>query len=474
MYNKIENMVNFSDIYYKLKDIYNKHPAIACKKGVIHIGAHRCEEQKYYNDYPKTLWIDGNDDLCKEYPQIVNAIISDKDDEEVSFIITNNDAMSSSILELKEHLVEHPTCLESTRITKKTITLDSLIEKQNFSHDDFDLLVMDIQGAELHALKGSTKVLPHINAIITEVNTKELYENCALLPDLDAFLSNEGFIRIYTPVTKFGWGDALYIRRCISVNIEGGLSNRLFQMAFLYSIAKQTKSIPVLYTNKIHSHDIHSKDKNKYSKFYNLFKIYEKYDQNLIENIWEESNNICVYTDYSELLKYKPLVMFYGYFQSEKFFINYNVEIKNIFKNILNSYFEDLTIPENNYCFIHIRGRDYINDPLHHLITNNYYLQAIKNIPENTEYIIFTDDETYAMTFDFIKNISYTINKDDDLLSMNKMIKCNGGNICANSTFSWWACYLSNSIHKIMPYPFLNNANFYDIYFNDISIINVH
>ena len=40
---------------------------------------------------------------------------------------------------------------------------------------------LDIQEAELLALKGSDKILNYIDAIYTEVNLDEIYLNCAKL-----------------------------------------------------------------------------------------------------------------------------------------------------------------------------------------------------------------------------------------------------------------------------------------------------
>jgi hypothetical protein len=60
--------------------------------------------------------------------------------------------------------------------------------------------------------------------VYAEVNLDELYEGCALLPDLDAFLEDRGLTRVETRLwgsqhrderdgeTWFGWGDAVWVR----------------------------------------------------------------------------------------------------------------------------------------------------------------------------------------------------------------------------------------------------------------------
>jgi len=186
-------------------------------KGILHIGAHLCEEKPIYNDIGITddniLWIEANNDLINpEQKNILNAVISDKNDEIVDFIITNN-MQSSSILELYKHLEEHPCVIEIGRRKVKTITLNTLYENNNIPFDRYDFITLDIQGAELKALKGANKILPYVKAIYTEVSTKELYKNCVLLPELDEFLEEHGFKRIIINMTPNYWGDALYIKQ---------------------------------------------------------------------------------------------------------------------------------------------------------------------------------------------------------------------------------------------------------------------
>jgi FkbM family methyltransferase len=189
-------------------------------KGILHIGAHICEEKSIYNmvgiDDSNILWIEGNPDLIPKdsINNIIQAVISNKDNEEVNFNITNN-MQSSSILNLKTHAIEHPniTVIETRKL--ETITLDTLFRNHNIPYDKYDFINLDIQGAELLALQGATKILPNIKAIYTEVNEKELYEGCCLLPDLENFLSINGFERTAISMTQHGWGDALYMRKNI-------------------------------------------------------------------------------------------------------------------------------------------------------------------------------------------------------------------------------------------------------------------
>lgn len=88
----------------------------------------------------------------------------------------------------------------------------------------FDFLNLDIQGVELEALQGIGVYFEKIKWIYTEVNKSEVYKNCALIDDIDAFLKMEGFKRVATRwVKKQGWGDALYVRE----NVARPLTSRI-------------------------------------------------------------------------------------------------------------------------------------------------------------------------------------------------------------------------------------------------------
>ena len=189
--------------------------------GVIHIGAHECEEReeylKHFNlDDSKIIWIDALENKVNEmkenYPDIIiyNACISDIDDNLVSFMVANN-FQSSSMLNFKTHLEEHPLVYELGRVNLYTKKLDTLIKENNITLNH-NFINLDIQGAELLALKGGEKTLEGIDYIYTEINEKELYEGCCLLPELDNYLKDKGFLRILTCMSNCGWGDAFYIR----------------------------------------------------------------------------------------------------------------------------------------------------------------------------------------------------------------------------------------------------------------------
>jgi hypothetical protein len=187
--------------------------------GSFHLGAHECEELLFYNKLglknDDVVWIDGiPSKVCEAInrgiPNVYNAVITDKDDEEIILNISNN-VQSSSVLEFGTHSQEHPSVVYVDKIKQKSITIDTFFERNNIEASKYNFWNFDIQGAELMALKGSTKSIKYAKALYLEVNEKELYKNCPLVTDIDTFLSQYNFKRVLTNITQHGWGDALYI-----------------------------------------------------------------------------------------------------------------------------------------------------------------------------------------------------------------------------------------------------------------------
>tara|TARA_R110002074_G_scaffold357422_1_gene529667 strand:- start:27 stop:659 length:633 start_codon:yes stop_codon:yes gene_type:complete len=188
-------------------------------RGSFHIGAHNCEELPFYNKIgliPKdVIWIDAmpskvTEAINKGIPNVYNAVITDKDDEEIIFNVANN-IQSSSVLEFGTHSREHPSVRYVDKIKQKSITIDTFFERNNIDASKYNFWNFDIQGAELMALKGATQSIKYAKAIYLEVNEKELYKDCGLINDVDNFLSQYNFKRVLTKMTTHGWGDALYI-----------------------------------------------------------------------------------------------------------------------------------------------------------------------------------------------------------------------------------------------------------------------
>lgn len=188
--------------------------------GVLHIGAHECEEKPFYNDIlqindSNIIWVDGNnvkvEEMIKKGITNIYSSVLDEIERDINFNITNN-SQASSILCLNHddgyyndiNIIESIKCKSET-LSKFFKRIGQNIEKYNFWN-------LDIQGVELNVLRGSKELLKTCDAIYTEVNSKEVYKGCGLIEDIDTLLFEYGFIRVETLWTDKNWGDALYIK----------------------------------------------------------------------------------------------------------------------------------------------------------------------------------------------------------------------------------------------------------------------
>ncbi|WP_051341142.1 FkbM family methyltransferase [Azospirillum halopraeferens] len=191
-------------------------------RGVVHVGAHRGREADAYRAMGAgpILFVEAN-------PALADALagrFAGADDVHVESCaageapgravlhITSGD-QSSSLLPLGLHRRIYPSITEVGRIEVTVRPLDEIVERSGRAFTDFNVLNMDIQGAELLALRGAPRLLEHIEAVNLEVNFAELYEGCAQIEDVEAHLTGAGFRRVamtcpYHPT----WGDALYVR----------------------------------------------------------------------------------------------------------------------------------------------------------------------------------------------------------------------------------------------------------------------
>lgn len=91
------------------------------------------------------------------------------------------------------------------------VTLDELTA----SWSEISLLKLDIQGAELMALRGAEQALKKTRYLFIEVNFTSQYDGMALFPEVHAYLNAAGFelVDMSEPQKikdKIAWADALY------------------------------------------------------------------------------------------------------------------------------------------------------------------------------------------------------------------------------------------------------------------------
>lgn len=203
----------------ELDYLYNKYHINAT--GVLHIGASTGQEaEKYHKHGLKVVWIEAIPEVFKQLKRnvlqytgsvCINACVSDRDGDMVDFNISNNEGQSSSMFEFGTHTIAHPGIVFTNKLRLHTLRVDSILKERNIPAHEYDFVNLDIQGAELKALKGMD--LSHVRYVYCEVNVQELYKGIPLLPEIDEYLLKYDLHRVETNMTNWGWGDAFYIRK---------------------------------------------------------------------------------------------------------------------------------------------------------------------------------------------------------------------------------------------------------------------
>ena len=222
-------------------------------RGIIHVGAHQAKELDQYQKMNATqvLLIEANPKVFNSLKQkvagldnvqAIHCAISDRDST-ANLHITSLD-QASSILPLKKVQKIYNNIKETHQITVQSKKLDTLLEEQNLKPNDFNILNIDIQGAELLAFQGAENLLKYIEAINTEVNYEELYEGCALIDEIDEFLEQYGFERVATTSPYHQtWGDAFYVKKPVvtmsTLGVKVRFANHIFRYAFLKIYSKE-------------------------------------------------------------------------------------------------------------------------------------------------------------------------------------------------------------------------------------------
>ena len=192
-------------------------------RGAVHVGAHLGEEAEVYRKLgvPRMILIEANPKVFAQLkarlgqdPTIiaVNRAIADVEGKRVLHV--TNATQSSSLLPLRKHAEIYPQIVMQETAEVDCSRLDDLLDELGETSAGYNILNIDVQGAELLVLRGAERMLAFVDMINVEVNFAELYAGCAQIDEIDDFLDQRGFVRVELACPyHHTWGDAVYLRR---------------------------------------------------------------------------------------------------------------------------------------------------------------------------------------------------------------------------------------------------------------------
>ena len=247
---------------------------------------------------------------------------------------------------------------------------------------------------------------------------------------------------------------------------HGHLGNQMFQYAATKGLARKHNRDFMIAPNEVFGKYYYTTLRSNLDDCFDLkcqrgisnFPTHEErhyhFDEETFENPPKEDTNLL------------------GFFQSDKWFkhiddeiredFTFKPEIYDVAKNIRDSFSEETTS-------IHIRRTDYVTNGNHVSQDMDYYDEALKLVPDNTNVLIFSDEPEWCKHQSVFSGDRFLVSEvNDPYIDLCLMTLCDY-HIMANSTFSWWAAYLAKTKLAIAPKVWLPDSthNTKDVYCAD-------
>lgn len=279
----------------------------------------------------------------------------------------------------------------------------------------------------------------------------------------------------------------------IIVRISGGLGNQMFQYAFGRALAERNQAELLLDLSGLAAKENEEQRHFSLGIFEAKCKIATKEDFRKLGITDPEDQTLCgrakrylerAGESFLPLQKRKAIIehdflfdadvasmgdnhYFSGIWQSEKYFSAIKNELKNDF--VLKEKNTDATVDakkmsaDKSLVCLNVRRTDYVtNEKIAGkigFIGKKYYENAValmrKKVPD-AKFLVFSDDiEWCKKNLDFIPNVFFVSHAGDEnafAKDFHMMSLCSHF-IVANSTFSWWAAWLSKNENKTIIAP---------------------
>lgn len=247
----------------------------------------------------------------------------------------------------------------------------------------------------------------------------------------------------------------------ILTKLQGGLGNQMFQYALTVSLANKYQTD---YFFDL-SYFANSKNKMRWNLDIKSFKEISVPEINF-------SHCLPIVIDNGKILEIPDNVFLSGYWQSEKYFIEIENQIRKIYSFDINriAYIsKKYPMIKENALSMHVRRGDYLKYSNIHTVQDIvYYENAYDAINDtNINVMVFSDDIDWCKENLNFPNM-YFVEAEDNITDLCAMSMCDH-NILSSSSFGWWGAWLNDNGDKkiIAPIRWLGESSTY----NDENIV---
>ena len=229
------------------------------------------------------------------------------------------------------------------------------------------------------------------------------------------------------------------ITKWVAPRLSCGLGNRLFQLAAAHKVSLEWNT-PIVFAMPYCLPSEHG-------DFETIFKLFPQ-----IPKVWKAEPLLGITQDKCfEVCPFPQMppadrVLLKGFWQAAEYVSD---SFKPSWASICNS---DAVLARWNLstieqrqktAFLHVRLGDYRVLPHHQVNLLAYYVKAMDSFPDDTRFLVFSDEPQIAKTFPIFScnDRCVFVDEKDELITLFLMASCNSGAITANSTFSWWGAF---------------------------------
>ncbi len=179
---------------------------------VIHVGGHLAQDRNNYIELGanKIIWGEASANSAKsireKYPEdeVIERIFWEEPNVELNFYSFNESERNSAVAPINLELAR--------KSVGRSTTLDELFENRIFAYPI--MLVLDVQGGEIHVLRGAEKALNAVDYLVVEIaNENQGYVETPTEAEIDKLVKSEGLRKsLFRNSHDKTYKDQLYVR----------------------------------------------------------------------------------------------------------------------------------------------------------------------------------------------------------------------------------------------------------------------